>query len=96
MNTCPMCNGNGLDPIGAPTIVCTTTGCLSGDLVPRCELCHGTGEVTDGVVHNWEIGAVIRRNRIAADLGLRECARLFCLTGGELSRMELGIFREEE
>ncbi len=55
-----------------------------------CDMCSGTGKVTDATIQWQTLGSILKSRRLIARLGLREAARLHGIDPSNLSKMERG------
>lgn len=85
--TCPQCNGR-----AGPTIAFVNRGPEHGCSVEerQCSRCNGKGTITAYEHGLYLEGRRVRDSRVAADLSLRDAAKLFGCTAPELSDIEHG------
>lgn len=81
METCPQCNGFG-EIVAFPRPIKIT-----------CELCRGSGKVSDKKILWVKQGKILRGRRMAMGITLREAARRHKVDVGNLSRMERGVVK---
>lgn len=83
---CPSCGGR---KQVARFIDCTDKR-QSGMSVSNCFTCRGTGEITDDHAARIEFGKVLRSDRIANGIGIRQEAARLGMTPQALSAIENG------
>lgn len=59
----------------------------------KCELCNGTGKISDEKI-DWIIkGQNIKRQRLDKQISLRKAAKILGMDASNLSKMERGIIK---
>ena len=84
-STCPRCDGKGSNP----AFVHTESGSYY-DPELKCDLCKGTGKVSDQTLQWLSAGKRHRDDRVARDESIMECSRRLGIRAAELSAMENG------
>lgn len=81
-----------------PCPACNAAGHLRGFACPgfrpvdiACNLCRGSGHLSDEALARWTRGREMREDRIRRDMSLREEAKRRGMTARELSDLERGI-----
>lgn len=88
MQTCPECKGEG--KYYSRRFVTRTTGCDYEEGEQTCFTCDGSGSITDAHATRIEQGRMLRENRKARGLSLRQEAQRLGMKPSELNDLERG------
>src|SRR5438876_8797506 len=87
---CPTCGGSG----ETRGIACSTAGCHTRTM--KCFTCRGVGKISTEGSARMELSEMIRKDRIARSLTIRDEGKRLDVDFAEWSRIEAGRLPETE
>lgn len=89
--TCPRCEGRDLTQAGFRLVNRGEAGCTV-EAHPPCEMCGGSGQITEAHAERWRLGQGFHDARMILELPLMNCSNVWGGTPAQWSKAErLGI-----